>query len=223
MSDLGITCLYLSIGVALQAGTFYFARLCDRLLYSIGWLPTLVIGVPMFVSGILFVWGSGAWWPLRMVLGGWPLAVPTCIIGRYFLERRHLRRDVILVPAGYTGRVTVEFEVADGAEAEYENGSRLFRVGPDGTLRTRAGCRWFASRSLNVDRWQRRRIFIADAGGARTDVTPPNRFSLDGLPEDRVIVSPGGEHCDEKDRRVVKLVFDVGTVAQVRRWLGLAT
>lgn len=209
---------YLAIGLGLQAWAIVIAWACGRLLYAISWLGVLVLAVPAFLAGVGFVLASGAWWPVRALLGGWPLAWPLYSVGRYAVERRRMWPEVFLVPVGYAGEVAVEFDAADGAPEEREGGSRVYRIGPDGTLRTRAACPRFASTSLNQDRSNGRRVFAVDAAGARVELERPESLNLDAPNDDgRPIVGATTEYYD--GRRVLRVTLDVGTRAQLRERL----
>jgi hypothetical protein len=209
---------YLITGLALEVGALVVGWLCIRLLYSMGLFGTLVLAVPMFMFGIWFVMKSGAWWPVRVALSFWIVGWPLFYLGVYGTERITYRDEVFLIPAGYRGKVTVMFGVADGADAQYQGGARVFQIGTDGILRTRAGKWKFASHSLNQRREEGRRFYELDGAGGKSELGRQQASEWAGLAEDRVIVTPVTEH--DEGRRILKVEYVVWTVKEAREWLG---
>ena len=200
------------VGLGLQLGAFLVAYLSLRYLYAIGWLPVLVVSVPMFLASVFVLLSAPVSLALRGLLSGWVLVFPLYWLGVYLWEYRQFREEIVLVPEGYEGKLRIRFGEAAGKAEETENGRLLLRVGTDGELRTQTRLRKFSSDSLTQARNEGRVVYAVSAAGGRTRLEPDRE-----LTGERVVVFPMGEGW--RGDQVVSVEFLVGKGSTIRRLL----
>ena len=62
------------------------------------------------------------------------IAIIALILSMFSCSRGH--REIYVLPNGYTGRVVIIYDQANGAAKTYENGSRVYRIPESGVLKT---------------------------------------------------------------------------------------
>jgi hypothetical protein len=203
----------LIIGLALQAAAFLTWWSSARILYMAGWLGVLLVSLPLFVASPFFLMRSGLPLPFRLLLSFWILFFPLYFAGQAAMESWSIRTEVFLIPSGFRGHVKVRFGIPDGAPEEREGSNVVFRVEPDGELRTRVHEPRLKFRDQT--RYDRREYYLVDSAGMRMRIEPPVPYELARIPVDKVIVSLAGEHFIGND--VTLYEFYVGAPAEIKK------
>jgi hypothetical protein len=150
-----------------------------------------------FSFPVLFLWAGGAIagltfavWPppaparshgvksfllgIGVCLGLVVALPPALLLGSIHIWDR-AESEVHLLPSGFRGPVIIVFRQADGAAPEREGRARLYRIPPDGVLRTQYEPN---------DGWSAPDYFYVDSSGQRTEIArgAPCADSLPGDP-----------------------------------------
>jgi hypothetical protein len=199
------------VGLSLQLAALASAWLFLRTLYAIGWLPALLISVPLFLASPFWLLRAPAPLPVRLLLTCWILAIPAWHAAIYALEYRQLKTEIYLIPESFQGKAVVYF--GEGVPVEQEGENLLFRLHPDGTLHTQTILRRATKREVNDARAERRQFYSVAPNGTRQKLRmDPN------LQGETPLIFPNGESWDGD--RITSVDFYIGPPAAIRKLLG---
>ena len=207
---------FLFIGFGLQVMALLFAYLCLTFIPYVGWLPAFYVSPLIFLAGIVFIFFSRIRLIFKLVFGFWILIVPISLIGEFHYRKQFIQREVYLIPQNYRGFVTVELNRPEGTHPELEKKVVVFRISPDGRLKTSYRQERLRE-DMEPERENYREYFYLDEAGNRTKLT-----AKIGLPEanstsNEISITPYGSHYDEDSKLVSQSEFFVGTPADFQK------
>jgi len=207
----------IAIGIGLQAASLITGYLFQRYLLYAGWIFALLISVPLFFASWFAIWrGPSPLW-MRLAVSLWPLCFPLFYLGQYAVDMARMRKDIVLIPAGFQGKAVIHMGVPGGDPEVWENGRLVLRIGPDGIGKSRAFMPRFASDSVNSARRDAREYFELDAAGRRTPLPIPRPFDAPQLPPDKPVIFSMGEGYDAN--QILTVDFWVGTPPFIEKLL----
>jgi len=122
-----------------------------------GWL--LYIAIPMILVGIVFIFLSRIQMRTvaQIVLSLLPLAI---VFG--YGSYAGTSKNIFLIPEGYTGRIVIIHGCKDGAPKEFDGFTRIYKIPPNGILKTQFHFAGTAFDALNSH------FFYVDNSGKKT-------------------------------------------------------
>ena len=201
------------IGIGLQVASLVTGYLSTRYLYYAGWLGVLIVSVPLFVASLFVLLRAPAPLALRLLLSFWILSIPCYYVATAVWEFAWMRSEIVLMPVGTHGKVTIYFQDPSGAPVETEGGRLVLRIGEKGELRTRARQPRLASDWAASMRRDRREYYLAGPEGQRVRLPVVGSFDAALLPANQICVVWPGESYDDKD--IFTVDFHVGTPRQI--------
>lgn len=204
-------------GMGLQALSAALAWVFIRFGYSIGWLPTLAISVPLMGAGIYYVFRSDVPLPVRILCGGWIFGLAAWRVVAYSIDSSRVQAEVYLIPEGYRGEVQVFFGKADGEAVVEENGKILLKIGAQGALSTRLAVAHHGN-DLDSKRTSLQEYYFAMKDGTRKRIDCPEKLDLDKMGENDVSVFTSGSDLGPGGS-IARSNFFVGTKSGYREWI----
>jgi hypothetical protein len=116
----------IAIGIGLQIAAFVTGYLSVRYLYAMGWFGCLVISVPLFLASPFQIMRAPAPFWVRLVLSFWILAIPLYHVAFFAWEYVNIRTEKVLIPAGFEGKVRIQFDDPAGVPEETEGNQFSF-------------------------------------------------------------------------------------------------
>lgn len=136
------------------------------LLYILLGLPIiyswfLYIAIGFIFIGILLIFSSRFNIPAAVQF---LLAPAPIILLMLFIWYSDSSKNIFLIPKGYTGRVVIVHGCKDGKDREFEGTYRVYRIGPDGLLKTKFS---FAGSAFD---YLHSRYYYVDSDGNREQI-----------------------------------------------------
>ncbi|MFY0608603.1 MAG: hypothetical protein JXR10_17935 [Cyclobacteriaceae bacterium] len=143
--------------------------------------PTYLFFVIMGI-GLIFILLGIIKTPINMVIQLSMIAIPF-IVAIYLTKKNSPSKDIFLIPEGYIGKVTINYDQKDGTPIEFEDEWRIYRIPSDGVLNSQFQLK-----------------------NGRIDLTTAKYFYLTQR-NDRTLLNEFCGYCDEPDSTSIQVIY----------------
>ncbi len=202
-------------GLILQGVALLVFLISERLLYAGAFAAYLLIGVPLYLVGICFVFGGNIPLWAKLVINGWWLAIPLYALLEYQWERLRYTPKVYLVDENYRGGVQVYFNEPNGAAPVLENDKLVLRIPGSGTVKSAFRVPRLTQVKEPAGEW-----YYVSKTGHRTRLPLGEREEpAPAASAPRVVVQYMGLEYSPDNQRIDRLIFFIGTTQEWDQWI----
>ncbi|HEX8532205.1 MAG TPA: hypothetical protein VF646_19350 [Cytophagales bacterium] len=202
-------------GLVLQGVALLVFAFGERLFYAASFLAYLLIGVPLYLLGVYFVFGANIPLWAKLAINGWWLTIPLYALLAYQWERLRYTPKVYLVDENYRGGVAVDFNEPNGVSPVMTNDTLVLRIPGSGTLKSAFRLPLLPRVKEGPGEW-----YYVSKTGHRTRL-PLGEGAEPAFPESaaRVVVQYMGSEYSPDGQRIDRLLFFIGTTEEWAQWI----